>query len=61
VNWAKLRNDVFTDDRGRPIPKPERSEYTSDYDYVCAVHIYHRSIEAMMWKAFDEQFQKEKL
>jgi hypothetical protein len=49
---------IFTEENGRPIPKPERGDFTTDAEYVRAFHDYKRRIEALSWVAFDDQFRK---
>lgn len=49
---------IFTDEKGVPIPKPERDEYESDVEYVRAFHEWKQRIANMSSEAFDEAFRK---
>lgn len=48
---------IFTDANGRPIPRPEREEFTSVVEFLRAVHEYNETIRSQASKAFDEAFR----
>jgi hypothetical protein len=38
--------------------RPRRADFSTDYDFVVAVHAYNRAIECASWLAFDKAFVK---
>ena len=57
-----MSEPIFTDERGRPIPKPQRSDFgrgiDADIDYMRAVHDWHDRIASLSSSAFADQFQR---
>lgn len=51
------RDEIHVDAEGNVIPRPEREDFATEYEYVVAWHDYVRRIESIAWKAFDEEFQ----
>lgn len=38
---------IFTDDQGRPIPKPVRADYTTDLAFIEARHEWARKLSSI--------------
>jgi hypothetical protein len=49
---------ILTDDRGRPLDKPVRSDFTSDVEYVRAFHAWRDKVTSTANAAFDAAFRK---
>lgn len=50
---------IYTDDIGRPIPKPAREDYASAYEYALAKQAWRDRITSTANQAFDEAWQHE--
>lgn len=37
---------IFTDAKGRPLPRPERRDFATDLDFVRARHDWKRALES---------------
>ena len=48
---------IFTDDKGRPIPKPLREEFSSDLDFIRAYHDWKNRVTHVANEAFDQAFR----
>lgn len=49
---------ILTDDRGRPVERPERKDFASDIDFIDAFHAYKNKIAQIANAAFDDSFRK---
>ncbi len=50
--------EIYTDAKGRPIPRPERADYPDAMDYWRAVWAWKDRIAALSHAAFDDAFRK---
>jgi hypothetical protein len=50
---------ILTDDQGRPIRRPARSEYDSDHAFVVAFHSYKQCVADRANQAFDSEWRKQ--
>ena len=51
----KVNEVIFTDESGRPIPRPSRKDYESDYEWVMAFHEWKRKIDSCASRAVYEK------
>jgi len=49
---------ILTDGDGKPFRKPERSEFSSDHDFVRASHEHNQKVTNAANKGFDEGFRR---
>ncbi len=46
---------IFTDEPGKPLPRPSRKDYESDYEWVVAFHEWKRKIDSTASRAVYEK------
>lgn len=49
---------ILTDERGVPIPRPERDDFESEADYLRAHHEFRTKVANVANAAFDDQFRR---
>lgn len=50
---------IYTDEKGRPIERPRRENFSSDTAYIRAFHAYKDKIANLANKSFDEEFRSQ--
>lgn len=52
------RDEILTDDRGRPIEKPRPEDYSTHVEYVRAYHAYKDRVAAAASRGFEEGWRR---
>jgi hypothetical protein len=57
LSRPKRGEAILTDERGRPMDRPKRSDFSSDVDFIHAVHAFNDRVTGIGNRAFDEGFR----
>jgi hypothetical protein len=51
--------DILTDEQGRPIERPSRTDFASDWEYANALHAWNDRVTNIANEAFDAGWRNE--